>query len=108
MAVVLVPVASDKAGPWKAFAEELTGPKKAEFSEFNARYQLTKHEAWWCETQAGYFVVAIHEGAGADSFLKKLGASNHKFDTWFRDKLQDIHHMDLSKPPPGPMPIRKI
>jgi hypothetical protein len=73
--IVLVPIVTGKVDAWRAWAKELTGPRKAEFAEFNRRYELTKHQAWLCQTPNGPAVVAIHEGPGAESFLKKLGQS---------------------------------
>ena len=104
MSVVLVPIVEGKVGAWRAWAKELIGPRKAEFADFNRRYELTKHQAWFCQTPHGPAVVAIHEGTGAESFMKKLGQSSHDFDVWFRSSLESVHGMKLSGPPPGPMP----
>lgn len=51
MGLVLAPVSKEKAPEWKAWMTELAGPRKAELEDFNRRHQLTKHEAWWCETR---------------------------------------------------------
>jgi hypothetical protein len=69
---------------------------------------LTKHDAWLCETPAGTFVVAIHEGPGAAELMPKLARSAHAFDKWFVSNLAEIHGVDVSKPPPGKMPERKL
>lgn len=108
MGMILAPVPKEQAGAWQAFAEALTSARKAEFDDFNKRYGLTKHEAWWCETPMGFLVVALHEGPGAEAMMPTLAQSTHEFDVWFRKNIEDIHGMDVSKPPPGPMPVRKI
>ena len=108
MGLILAPLPSAKVEAWKAFIAETNGPRKDEFDGFNRRYGLTKHEAWLAETPAGTFVVAIHEGPGAADMMGKVAQSTHDFDKWFVSRLVDIHGMDLTKPPPGPMPERKL
>ena len=108
MGIVLAPVPNDKVAAWKAWMAELSGPRHAELEDFNRRHRLTKHEAWWCETATGHAVVAIHEGPGSSEVIPNLAHSSHPFDVHFRSKLQEIHGMDVSKPPPGPMPVKVL
>ena len=95
MGLVLAPIAEGKADAWKAWAEALAGPKKGDFDDFNRRYDLTLHQAWWCETPNGPAIVAIHDGPGADTFMQKLGQSDHAFDKEFIAKLSEFHDMDV-------------
>jgi len=53
-------------------------------------------------------VIVIHGGPGGKTFLGKLGASEHEFDKWFGSKVLEIHGMDITKPPPGPPPVRHL
>jgi len=108
MGMMLVPLKADKVTAWHGFAEELSGPRKADFAEFNKRHKLTKHEAWLCETPAGAFVCAIHEGPGAADLIPNIAKSTNAFDKWFISKLSELHGIDVSKPPPGKLPERKI
>ena len=108
MGVILAPIKADKLNAWQGFMEELSGPRKAEFVDFNKRHNLTKHEAWLCETPAGAVVCAIHEGPGAAPILANVAQSTNAFDKWFASKILEIHGMDVSKPPPGKMPERKL
>lgn len=36
--------------------------------------------------------------------MPKLAASDNEFDRWFAAKILECHGMDISQPPPGPMP----
>jgi hypothetical protein len=108
MSLILVPILPGKLDAWRAFIDEVNGPRKAEFDQFNRRYGLTKHEAWCCETPMGPLAVAIHEGPGADSMVPKLAGSTDAFDAWFASKLLELHGMDLTQPPPGKMPERRL
>jgi hypothetical protein len=52
----------------------------------------------------GDLVAVIHEGPGAEELLPKLATSEHEFDVWFRDNVQELHGMDVANPPPLPEP----
>ena len=104
MGIVVVPILEGKVEAVKAMVAELNGSRRYEFDGFNQRFGLTRHASWLAETPMGPVVIALHEGPGAGEFMAKLGASSEPFDRWFADKLQEIHGIDLSAPPPGPMP----
>jgi hypothetical protein len=108
MGLILAPLAPDKIAIWLEFIQTVEGPRRADFDDFNRRYNLTRHDAWLCETPAGTFVVAIHEGPGAAEVTQKVAQSKHDFDVWFTANLARIHGMDLTKPPPGKKPERKL
>ena len=101
MSVILAPIVEGKLQAWKDWAGELSGQ---EFEDFNSRYGLTRHAAWLAETPAGPMVIALHEGPGANDLMPKLAASEKEYDRWFRDKLKEVHGMDIAQPPPGPLP----
>ena len=104
MGVVLAPIVDGKLDAWKQWAQDLSGAHKQDTTDFNRRYGLTRHAAWIVETPAGPAVIALHEGPGADDLMQKLGPSQHQFDILFKDKIKELHGMDLTQPPPGPMP----
>ena len=104
MGVVLAPIVEGKLDAWKAWIAEMEGSAKTELTEFNRRYGLTRHAAWLAETPAGPMVVALHQGPGSDDLMTKLGPSQHEFDVWFKEKIKEVHGLDFTQPPPGPMP----
>jgi len=104
MGIIVAPILEGKLEAWKAWAAELTGPRRAELDSYNQRYGLTRHDVWIAETPMGPAAVVLHEGPGADDVMAKLGSSTNSFDLWFADKVKEIHGLDLSAPPPGPVP----
>jgi len=40
--------------------------------------------------------------------MQKLGESTNAFDKWFAGKIKEIHGLDVSAPPPGPMPQKYL
>ncbi|MDP6073305.1 MAG: hypothetical protein QGG34_17435 [SAR202 cluster bacterium] len=104
MGVILAPILDGKVDAWKSWIGELEGPKKDALSDFNRRYGLTRHAAWLAETPGGPVAVALHEGPGSEELMPKLAGSQNKFDVSFKQALLDFHGMDVTQPPPGPMP----
>ena len=104
MGVVLAPILDGKVEVWKDWIRELNGSASTELKDFNGRYGLTRHAAWLTETPSGPAVIALHQGPGSNQFMPKLAAADREFDIWFRDKIKEIHGLDVTQPPPGPMP----
>ena len=46
----------------------------------------------------------MQQGPGSDDFMAKLGSSQDEFDVMFREKVLEVHGLDVTQPPPGPMP----
>ncbi len=104
MGIIVAPIVEGKLEAWKAWASELKGPRQSELNSYNQRYRLTRHDAWLAETPMGPVVVVLQEGPGADDVMAKLSSSTFPFDLWFAGKVKEIHGLDVSAPPPGPMP----
>ena len=104
MGVILAPIVEGKLETWKAWCRELIGSRKDAIADFNRRYGLTRHASWLTETPGGPAVIALHEGPGNDEFMPKLAASQNEFDVLFRAHILEVHGLDITQPPPGPMP----
>ncbi len=104
MVVIIAPIVEGKLEAWKQWCTELNGARAEGIKDFNRRYGLTRHASWLAETPNGQVVVALHQGPGEDDFMPKLAASDNEFDRWFASKILECHGMDVSQPPPGPMP----
>ncbi len=105
MAVILAPIVEGKLQAWKDWAGKLSGP---EFEDFNNRYDLTRHAAWLAETPAGPMAIVLIEGPGADHHMHRLAASDNEYDINHRDRIKEVHGMDITQPPPGPMPEKYV
>ncbi len=108
MGLVVAPIVDGKVEAWKSWTAEFSGPRKNEFEDLNHRYGLTRHEVWFAQSPGAPLAVVIHEGPGADSFMQKIAQSDNSFDLWMKEHIESYHNMDLSKPPPGPMPERML
>jgi len=104
MGLVVVPVVKGKEEAWKSWAKNLNGEMKKDFDDLNKRHGLTRHDVWAVETPNGLMAAVLHEGPGADSFMQAVAASDHAFDVSMKESIESFHGMNLSAPPPGPMP----
>jgi hypothetical protein len=101
MQPMAVPILPGKLDEWRAMMAELNGPRKADFAASNARHQLTGHHAWLQTNPDGsHIVIAVHDGPGAAGYFGAMVSSGEPFDNWLRDRLIDVHGLDLNAPPP--------
>ncbi len=108
MPALAAPLAADKLGAWEAWIDELTGARKAEYDDMNARHGLTEHRAYLQPLpDGGFLVLAIHEGPGSEGFLGSLASSDNEFDKWFLGQIAGLHAIDPGAPPP-PMAARRL
>jgi hypothetical protein len=98
MTAIAVPLLKDKTEAWKSWInEECLGSRKEEFDEFNERMGLTLHRAWLSESPHGPLAIVLFDGPGAETFLQKLATSQEPFDTWFRERVEELHDFDFSQ-----------
>ena len=51
----------------------------------------------------GDFVNVFFEGEKPEAVMAGMAGSSNEFDKWFAGKVLELHGIDVSKPPPGPM-----
>lgn len=108
MSLVVAPVLKGKEKEWKSWIEKMKGEMKKDWDELNKRHSLTRHDVWAVETPNGLTAVVLHEGPGADSFMHDVAESDHPTDVLMKESIEKFHGMDMSAPPPGPMPEKLI
>jgi len=103
MLAMAIPISPGKTDQWKKFVGELNGPR---FEDFKAsRRKLGVHERTFLQqTPMGDFVVVTIEGADPAGAFARFGQGTDDFTKWFLKQAQEIHGIDLTAPPPGPLP----
>jgi len=101
--LVVAPFADGTGEAWLAFLTEFTADTEGAV-EFNKRHNLTRQAGWIAQTPGGPVAVVIHEGPGAADLMMAMGASDHEYDVALVAKLEELHGIDFSAPPPGPPP----
>ena len=108
MGLVVAPILKGKEAEWKSWSLKLKGEMRKEFDDLNKRHGLTRHDVWAVETPNGLMAVVLHEGPGADSFMHNVAVSDNSFDKFMKESISGFHGMDMTAPPPGPMPVKLI
>lgn len=86
------PLKPGKLEAYKAFAAEITGPRKKEFAEMLKRYGLKTANAYFHKIRDVDFVVVVHEAEDdARERLKNFASSTHPMEKWFVEQLSELH-----------------
>ena len=103
MFAIAIPIPANKIDHFKKFTKELMTTRKAEFAA--SRKRLGVHERTFMQhTPQGDMVVVTLEGANPQKAFVEFGQGSDPFTQWFKQQVSEIHGMDLSSPPPGPLP----
>jgi hypothetical protein len=94
------PLKTGKLEEYKAFAAEITGPRRKEFVDLLRRYHLKTSEVWHHKLGDVEYVIVRHEVENnvADP-LANWPTSTHPFDQWFQQQLNNLHDMEDVIPP---------
>ena len=107
MLAMAFPIPAGKTEQWKKFIGELTGTRKAEFAA--SRRSLGVRERTFLQhTPQGDLVLVTLEGDHPETAFAEFAKRTDPFTMWFKQQVNEIHGMDLSAPPPGPMPQQVI
>jgi hypothetical protein len=98
-----IPILPGKEKEWSQWIHEL---KTTHFKEFAAsRKKLGVHERTFLQhTPKGDLVIVTLKGDDPASAFAKFAADDSKFTKWFMEGVKRTHGLDLTQPPPGPMP----
>ena len=97
------PILPGKMEVWQQFVSECRGPRHADYVASIERRGIALERVFHQHTPDGYFAVVYWEGDDMDANMGVLSASNDPFDVWFKDNIKDIHGIDVTTPPPGPL-----
>ena len=96
--VDICPLKPGKLAAYKAFAAEITGPRKKEFADLLKRYGLHTANTYYHKIGDTEFVVVVHVAEpDARKRLQSFGTSQNLMDQWFCKQLEMlIDHAPLN------------
>lgn len=99
-----LPILPGQGDAFRLFAKELTGPRLEAMVEAQRRL-ATDRELWFHQqTPNGDLAILYFECKDPAAVFAGLAMSDGPFEVWFRDQVKQITGLDLSQPPPGPLP----
>ncbi len=97
---VAFPILPGKTPEWRAWMEEVKGPRRAEFEASRANAGV--HERTYLQsTPMGDLVIVTLEGDDPGHSFAKMMSAGDAFTTWFAERAKEIHGIDLSVPLTG-------
>ena len=98
-----VPIPAGKTEAWKGFMNELKGSQRAGFAA-SRRALGVRERTFLQHTPMGDMVIVTLEGDNPAGAFQRFGQGSDPFTRWFIEQVKSIHGLDLTAPPPGPMP----
>jgi hypothetical protein len=97
----VVPVLPGKAQADRDWMAEMGGPRRADYEAVWKKHGLSRHMVWQQETPNGTVDVVFLEGDDIPAAMQGITSSDDVFSQWFRERVKDVHGIDLiAEPPP--------
>jgi hypothetical protein len=90
---VAFPILPGKTPEWRAWMEELNGPRRAEF-EASRRGAGVRERTFLQSTPMGDLVIVTIEGDDPGASFGKVMGAKDEFTTWFNGRAKEIHGFD--------------
>lgn len=98
------PILPGKLEAWRRFNQESLGSRLTAHEASRRRLGITRELAWLQQTPEGDIAIVYLEVEDPERAFQELGASSDPYDVWFRQQVLEIHGLDLTQPPDGPLP----
>lgn len=94
--VLTFPILAGKVEAWRRFCQELSGSQLQIYLSSRRRLGITSEQMALVETSYGSMAVTTVEAADVAQALGQIIVSHHRFDIWYRERLQELHGINLS------------
>ena len=94
--VLTFPILASKVEAWRRFCQELSGSQLQTYIVSRRRLGITSERMVLIETTFGATSVITLEAPDFDSVLTQILSSNLPFDRWYRERMQEIHGVNLT------------
>jgi hypothetical protein len=98
------PILPGKTEQWKHFSQQMVGPRHSEYEASRKRLGITREAAYLQHTPQGDLAIVYVEAHDLPRVFQGFGTSQEPFDVWFREQVKEIHGLDFTQPPAGPLP----
>ena len=109
--VLTFPILDGKVEAWRRFCQELCGSQRMLYEASRQRLGITRERLALVETAFGATAVTTLEAPNVAKALGQIIASVLPFDVWYREKLQELHGVNLAGyeqfAQPAPLPLNQ-
>lgn len=93
--VLTFPILDGKIEAWRRFCQELSGSRLQMYLSSRRRMGITHEQLALVETAFGAMAVTTLEAPNIAQAFGKIIASHLPFDIWYRERLQELHGINL-------------
>jgi hypothetical protein len=94
--ILTFPILAGKVEAWRRLCQELDGSRRQPYEASRQRLGITDERMALVETPFGATAVTTLEAPNVDRALGQIIASDHSFDVWYRERLQELHGINLT------------
>jgi hypothetical protein len=95
--VLTVPIAASGVETWRRICQELSGSRRRHYEASRRRLGITRERFALVENSFGAIAVAMLEADDVDLALAGIISSDRPFESWFRERLQELHGARLTR-----------
>jgi hypothetical protein len=101
--VRVLPIRTGKTDACKRFIHELVEERREQFADTQRAEGITEEHFFIQSDQFGDYLIVYNDGDKiAREHMRQVRArSDDPFDIWFREQFQDVHGINLARPPEG-------
>ena len=94
--VLTFPILIGKVEAWRRFCQELAGSQRQLYEASRQRLGITRERMVLVETAYGSTAATTLEAPNVDHALGQIIISSLPFDRWYRERLQEMHGINLA------------
>ena len=94
--VLTFPILAGKVEAWRRFCQELSGSRQQPYEASRQRLGITREQLALVDTAFGATAVTTLEAPNVARALGEIISSNLPFDVWYRDRLLELHGVNLA------------
>jgi hypothetical protein len=94
--VLTFPILTGKVEAWRRFCQELSGSQRLPYEASRQRLGITHECLALVETSFGSTAVTTMEAPDVAQALGQIITSDLSFDIWYRERLQELHGINLA------------
>ena len=94
--VLTFPILASKVEAWRRFCQELSGFRREPYEASRQQMGITRERLALVDTAFGAMAMTTLEAPDVAQALGQIIASELPFDVWYRERLQELHGVNLA------------
>ncbi len=95
--VLTFPILPGKVEAWRCFCQEMAGSRSIPYEASRRRLGITRERMALVENGFGAATVTTFEAQNIGQALGQIISSNLPFDSWYRERLEELHGVKLTR-----------